>query len=182
MYGLRPGHIRSPDCPMRMPSSAGLLCTSCGAQQVVHPDRVAGLDRAPLPRYRCDGAARSRGRRPPRPRTTTAVSTSTEACSGSSPANTPACSPGASANSSSRASARAGRYTDPNVLSCTPTLEMGIDIGDLSAVLLASLPPATRQLCAAGRPGRTLQRERAHRHPHRRAASGNGTSSPNHAT
>ena len=29
---------------------------------------------------------------------------------------------------------------DPNVLVATPTLEMGIDIGDLSAVFLASLP------------------------------------------
>ena len=28
----------------------------------------------------------------------------------------------------------------PNVLACTPTLEMGVDIGDLSAVMLTSVP------------------------------------------
>lgn len=44
---------------------------------------------------------------------------------------------------------------DPNVLSCTPTLEMGIDIGDLSSVILCSMPPAQSQfLQRAGRGGR----------------------------
>jgi len=44
---------------------------------------------------------------------------------------------------------------DTNVLSCTPTLEMGIDIGDLSSVILCSVPPGQAQfLQRAGRAGR----------------------------
>lgn len=47
------------------------------------------------------------------------------------------------------------RSWDPNVLSCTPTLEMGIDIGDLSTVILCSMPPAQAQfLQRVGRAGR----------------------------
>ncbi|MEP6462630.1 MAG: DEAD/DEAH box helicase [Frankiaceae bacterium] len=45
---------------------------------------------------------------------------------------------------------------DPNILTCTPTLELGIDIGDLSTVTLASLPRATANyLQRVGRAGRT---------------------------
>lgn len=45
---------------------------------------------------------------------------------------------------------------DPNLLSCTPTLEMGIDIGDLSTVVLCSIPPAQAQYVQrTGRAGRT---------------------------
>ncbi|MFN2199309.1 MAG: DEAD/DEAH box helicase, partial [Anaerolineales bacterium] len=44
----------------------------------------------------------------------------------------------------------------PNLLSCTPTLEMGIDIGDLSSVLLCSVPPEqAAYLQRIGRAGRT---------------------------
>lgn len=44
---------------------------------------------------------------------------------------------------------------DPNLLSCTPTLEMGIDIGDLSTVVLCSVPPAqANYLQRIGRAGR----------------------------
>ena len=44
---------------------------------------------------------------------------------------------------------------DPNVLVCTPTLELGIDIGDLSAVLLASVPTAPANYAQrVGRAGR----------------------------
>ncbi|WP_322778741.1 DEAD/DEAH box helicase, partial [Frankia sp. Cas4] len=45
---------------------------------------------------------------------------------------------------------------DPNILACTPTLELGIDIGDLGAVTLASLPRATANyLQRVGRAGRS---------------------------
>ena len=44
---------------------------------------------------------------------------------------------------------------DVNLLSCTPTLELGIDIGDLSSVALCSVPPAQTQfLQRIGRAGR----------------------------
>lgn len=47
------------------------------------------------------------------------------------------------------------RPWEANLLSCTPTLEMGIDIGDLSTVILSSIPPAQAQYAQrAGRGGR----------------------------
>lgn len=47
------------------------------------------------------------------------------------------------------------RPWDPNLLSCTPTLEMGIDIGDLSATVLCSVPPTqANYLQRIGRAGR----------------------------
>lgn len=48
------------------------------------------------------------------------------------------------------------RPDGPNLLVCTPTLEMGIDIGDLSAVMLCSVPPTTSNyLQRIGRAGRS---------------------------
>ncbi|MEQ8224169.1 MAG: DEAD/DEAH box helicase, partial [Candidatus Eremiobacterota bacterium] len=58
-----------------------------------------------------------------------------------------------------------------NLLSCTPTLEMGIDIGDLSNVVLCSMPPGqSNYLQRTGRAGRktgnsliiTMANARAH--------------------
>ena len=46
---------------------------------------------------------------------------------------------------------------DPNLLSCTPTLEMGIDIGGLSSVALCSIPP--NQANYAQRIGRAGRRD-----------------------
>jgi DEAD/DEAH box helicase domain-containing protein len=45
----------------------------------------------------------------------------------------------------------------PNLLSCTPTLEMGVDIGDLSSLILCSVPPA--QASYIQRVGRTGRRD-----------------------
>ncbi|RLC66021.1 MAG: DEAD/DEAH box helicase, partial [Chloroflexi bacterium] len=43
----------------------------------------------------------------------------------------------------------------PNLLSCTPTLELGIDIGDLSSIILCSVPPSqANYLQRTGRAGR----------------------------
>ncbi len=43
----------------------------------------------------------------------------------------------------------------PNLLSCTPTLEMGIDIGSLSSLIMCSVPPAqANYLQRIGRAGR----------------------------
>jgi len=47
------------------------------------------------------------------------------------------------------------RADDPNLLTATPTLELGIDIGDLSATMACSVPPATANyLQRIGRAGR----------------------------
>ncbi len=47
------------------------------------------------------------------------------------------------------------RPWDPNIVSCTPTLELGIDIGDLSTVLLCSVPPTpANYVQRIGRSGR----------------------------
>lgn len=54
-----------------------------------------------------------------------------------------------------KAPADAARPGDPNLLSCTPTLEMGIDIGDLSSLILCSVPPSQASyLQRIGRAGR----------------------------
>ena len=51
---------------------------------------------------------------------------------------------------------KTGREADaPNLLACTPTLEMGIDVGDLSSTMVCSVPPTpTNYLQRIGRAGR----------------------------
>jgi DEAD/DEAH box helicase domain-containing protein len=51
---------------------------------------------------------------------------------------------------------KTGKEADaPNLLACTPTLEMGIDVGDLSSTMVCSVPPTpTNYLQRIGRAGR----------------------------
>jgi DEAD/DEAH box helicase domain-containing protein len=61
----------------------------------------------------------------------------------------------------------------PNLLTCTPTLEMGIDIGDLSSVMLCSVPPLpSNYVQRVGRAGRSTGNAAiltiANRRPHDR--------------
>ncbi|MBA9002714.1 DEAD/DEAH box helicase [Thermomonospora cellulosilytica] len=154
VYGLLPGHVQVWRLGDEQVPEAGVHCTVCNWKQTVHPARMREWLHAPCPRYRCTGRLevnaddrftgdyyRSlyRGAEPFR------VITAEHTGALTRPQR----------EKVEREFRDGIRYSDPNVLACTPTLELGIDIGDLSAVILASLPhgPAN-YVQRAGRAGR----------------------------
>ncbi|MEU7573375.1 DEAD/DEAH box helicase [Micromonospora sp. NPDC049240] len=154
VYGLLPGHLRVTRLDDEAAVRAGVGCDTCHWQQTEHPDRVADWIGQPCRQYRCRGRLRAvtdetapddyyRRLYLERPVFRVVTGEHTGMLTRSQ-------------REKVEAEFRDGaRYTDPNVLSCTPTLELGIDIGDLSAVVLASLPhgPAN-YVQRAGRAGR----------------------------
>ena len=69
--------------------------------------------------------------------------------------NTPACWRGEDAGRVEVLFKTGSEADAPNLLACTPTLEMGIDVGDLSSTMLCSVPPTpTNYLQRIGRAGR----------------------------
>ncbi|WP_329101712.1 DEAD/DEAH box helicase [Micromonospora sp. NBC_01699] len=154
VYGLMPGHLRVTRLDDTAAAVAGVGCDTCHWQQTEHPDRVADWIGQPCRQYRCAGRLRAAHddtapgdyyRRlyldSPVFRVVTGEHTGMLTR--------------AQRETVEKQFREGDRYTDPNVLSCTPTLEMGIDIGALSAVVLASLPhgPAN-YVQRAGRAGR----------------------------
>ncbi|MEV6769686.1 DEAD/DEAH box helicase [Nocardia sp. NPDC051030] len=152
VYGLQPGHIRVRFLENNQVAGAGVGCDRCSWQQTVHPEQFGDWFGQPCPRYRCGGTLSVRDLLDKNDyyrhlylgtpfRVVTAEHTG-------------------SLTRSQREQIEqqfkdGTRYNDPNVLSCTPTLELGIDIGDLSAVVLASLPPGpANYVQRVGRAGR----------------------------
>ncbi|MDG5804054.1 DEAD/DEAH box helicase [Streptomyces ossamyceticus] len=172
VYGLQPGHIQVRLLDDAVVNKAFVACEDCGWQQVVVPERRTRWYGHPCPRYRCKGrltapqpdlsATALEAARPDRPVRerdyrrdyyrrlyltggTFRVVTAEHTGMLSRPER----------ERVERAFKAGTHYTDPNVLSCTPTLELGIDIGDLSAVLLGSLPAGpANYVQRAGRAGR----------------------------
>ncbi|MEV4380809.1 DEAD/DEAH box helicase [Streptosporangium sp. NPDC049644] len=157
VYGLQPGHIQVRLLEKAQVNDAGIGCDRCAWEQTVHPEIFDNWYGQPCPRYRCGGHLTNRGSQNYQLdyyrrlylaqggegafRVVTAEHT------------------GALTRSQREQVEQrfrdGDRYSDPNVLACTPTLELGIDIGDLSAVILASLPPGpANYVQRAGRAGR----------------------------
>ena len=165
VYGLQPGAIRVRRLADHEIGDATLGCGTCHWEQVLPPERRADWVGQPCPRYGCTGmlaASRTLGQRDGTGQTGRGYEddyyrdlyTRTLPYKVVTAEHIGAMSR-VKREQVERAFRDGMRYNDPNVLSCTPTLELGIDIGDLSAVILASVPkrPAN-YVQRAGRAGR----------------------------
>ncbi|OPC84542.1 hypothetical protein B4N89_29710 [Embleya scabrispora] len=161
VYGLTPGHIRVRPLADDQTAHAALTCPDCGWTQTVPPERVPVWTGLPCPLKRCGGAlivpssaADGRAARDYSSDYYRRLYRESDTYSVVAAEHT-----GVLKRKEREEVERGFRqgvlHTDPNVLSCTPTLELGIDIGQLEAVILASLPPTTAGYTQrAGRAGR----------------------------
>jgi len=165
IYGLKPGAVDVQLLKDGEVNEAFVRCPSCFWEQTVHPGLLPQWDGQKCPAYRCRTGRLVAGNRPEglgrhqrdrdyredyyrrlyRKAGTYQVITAEHTGMLTRPERERV-----------EAAFRDGSgFKDPNVLSCTPTLEMGIDIGDLSAVVLAALPRrAANYAQQVGRAGR----------------------------
>ncbi|MFF4521300.1 DEAD/DEAH box helicase [Streptomyces bluensis] len=165
VYGLKPGNIEARLLDDEQVRHAYVRCPVCFWEQTVHPSLLDQWHEQPCPSYRCREGRLVAGDRPEglgvhhrdrdytkdyyrrlyRKAGTYQVVTAEHTGILTRPQR----------EKVENAFKQREGFKDPNVLSCTPTLEMGIDIGDLSAVVLAALPrrPASyaQQVGRAGR-------------------------------
>ncbi|OHV69566.1 DEAD/DEAH box helicase [Pseudofrankia sp. BMG5.36] len=154
VYGLQPGHLSVVSLDDEQARAAGVRCDACAWTQTVPPVRLHTWVGQPCHRYRCSGTLRHAVL----PRTADDYYRRLYRESGAFRVVTDEHT-GLLTREQRETVERKFRdgthYTDPNVLSCTPTLELGIDIGELEAVLLASLPAGpANYVQRAGRAGR----------------------------
>ncbi|GAA1900378.1 DEAD/DEAH box helicase [Streptomyces sodiiphilus] len=164
VYGLQPGHIQVRKLADDVLPDATAHCPRCFWEQTIHPDLADQWHGQPCPRYRCGGVLgtgrdldtglRQRDftedfyRRMYREAGVFTINTA-EHTSTLSRAKREAV-------EKAFREGTAVHYANPQVLSCTPTLELGIDIGDLAAVVLASLPKGpANYIQRVGRAGRS---------------------------
>ncbi|MDT0346579.1 DEAD/DEAH box helicase [Streptomyces litchfieldiae] len=163
VYGLQPGHVQVRKLADDTVADASAHCPVCFWEQTIHPDLADQWHGLPCPRYRCGGLLRTGQdlesgvrrrdftedfyRRMYREAGVFTINTAEHTGTLSRPKRE-------AVERAFRAGTDA-HYANPQVLSCTPTLELGIDIGDLSAVVLASLPKGPANYAQrVGRAGR----------------------------
>ncbi|MER5211570.1 DEAD/DEAH box helicase [Streptomyces sp. NPDC002838] len=161
IYGLQPGHVRVRKLADEVVAQAGVRCDRCSWQRTVHPDLIDHWHGQTCPRYQCRGELRAGEETVRRRDFTEDFYRHMYRHAGVFTINT-AEHTGTLDRRKREAVEKAFRegtdvhYANPQVLSCTPTLELGIDIGDLSAVVLASLPKGpANYVQRVGRAGRS---------------------------
>lgn len=162
VYGLTPGHIRVRPLDDEQTAHAALTCPECGWTQTVPPERAAVWQGMRCPLKRCEGTLTrpspevgGRATRDYRSDYYRRLYREAEPYSVVAAEHTGVLTR-KEREEVEKGFRRGVLHTDPNVLSCTPTLELGIDIGQLEAVVLASLPPSTAgYVQRVGRAGRT---------------------------
>ncbi|GAB3283205.1 DEAD/DEAH box helicase [Kineosporia babensis] len=164
VYGLMPGHIEARLLTDDEVGVAYVRCPRCFWEQTVHPELLGQWHQQPCPSYRCSGRLVAGDRREQsdvhvRERDYT-KDYYRQLYSTAGPYQVVTAEHTGLLTRAQREKVETTFKertlpTHPNVLSCTPTLELGIDIGDLSAVVLAALPrrPANyaQQVGRAGR-------------------------------